>query len=442
MQDSQTGMGKVVIASSLGTVLEWYDFILYGTAAAVVFNTLFFPNYDPVVGTILAFATYGVGFAARPVGGVVCGHFGDKIGRKPMLIFTLTIMGVATALMGLLPTYESVGILAPILLVTLRFAQGFATGGEWGAAASMIIEYAPPGRRGFYGSFLAVAFSIGVLLSTGIFALVRTMPEAAFLVWGWRIPFLLSLVLVVVGIFIRLRITESPVFEEVRDTNTESRMPVIQAITKYPRSVLVIIGTRLTENGIYYVFTVFALTYASQELGVEGAFLNGILIASVVAAVTAPIFGSLSDRIGRRPIYAIGAVFIGLFSLPFFWLIQTEVTAIIWLALTLAILAHTAMNAVRGSFFSELFGTRVRYSGVSVGNELSSVIAGGLTPFIATLLYAVSGRQLWPVVAVMIVYVLITLLSLRVAEETFRKDISEPEEEEKAAIAHEGTSSS
>jgi MFS family permease len=260
---------QVAAASFIGTTIEWYDFFLYGTAAALVFNRLFFPEFSPLAGTLPAFSTYAVGFVARPVGGIVIGHYGDKIGRKSMLILSLLIMGVATFLIGLLPTYAAIGVAAPILLVVLRLAQGFGVGGEWGGAVVLAVEHAPPGRRGFYGAWPQMGVPAGLLLSTGVFTLFNTLlSDAAFLSWGWRVPFLLSVVLVAVGLFIRLRIVETPAFQRVKDTGSEARMPIVEAIRTHPRNVLLAMGMRIAENGVFYVFTVFSLTYGAQVLKV------------------------------------------------------------------------------------------------------------------------------------------------------------------------------
>jgi MFS transporter, MHS family, shikimate and dehydroshikimate transport protein len=307
----RSSIRQVAAASFIGTTIEWYDFFLYGTAAALVFNKLFFPEFSPLAGTLLAFSTYAVGFLARPIGGIVIGHYGDKIGRKSMLILSLLIMGIATFLIGLLPTYNAIGVAAPILLVILRLAQGFGVGGEWGGAVVLAVEHAPPGKRGFYGAWPQMGVPAGLLLSTGVFTLFNaSLSDAAFLSWGWRVPFLLSIVLVAVGLFIRLRIMETPAFQRVKDTRSEARMPVIEVIRTHPRNVLLAMGMRIAENGVFYVFTVFSLTYGTQVLGVpRTTVLIGVLIAAAVGLFAMPYFGWLSDRVGRRPLYLGGAAF-------------------------------------------------------------------------------------------------------------------------------------
>src|SRR3712207_2605342 len=301
-EGQRVSIRQVAFASMIGTTVEWYDFFLYGTAAALVFNQLFFPEYDPLTGTLLAFGTYAVGFFARPVGGIVAGHYGDKIGRKAMLVLTLLIMGGATFLIGLLPTYESIGIWAPILLLFMRLLQGFGIGGEWGGAVLMAVEHSPANRRGFYGSWPQIGVPAGLLLANLVFLLVnRSMSEEAWLAWGWRIPFLLSIILIGVGMFIRLRISETPAFNRVRETNTEASMPIVDVLRTYPKQVLQAMGMRIAENGAFYVFSVFVLTYVTESLGMESSTAQtGVLIAAAIGLCSLPFWGWLSDRIGRR----------------------------------------------------------------------------------------------------------------------------------------------
>ena len=426
----------VIVSSFIGTTIEWYDFFLYGTAAALVFNQLFFPSFEPLAGTLAAFGTYAVGFAARPLGGVVFGHYGDKIGRKAMLVLALLIMGVATFLMGLLPTYESIGVMAPILLVALRFVQGIGVGGEWGGAVLMAVEHSPRGRRGYYGSWPQMGVPAGLLLANLVFfASSSYIPEEQFLAWGWRIPFLVSIVLVGVGLFIRLRLLETPAFQQVQESGTEAPMPIIDVLRTYPKNVLLAMGMRIAENGTFYVLTVFVLAYVAGQLGLDqNTGLIGVLIAAALGLFTIPLFGMLSDKIGRRRVYLIGAVFSLVFAFPFFWMLNTGSSVLIWLAIVLGVnIGHDAMYGPQAAFFSELFGTRVRYSGASLGYQLASVLAGGLSPLIATALLGYYG---WPAVALYTAgMAVITVVATYLAAETFQGDIFEDQPEEHQLMA-------
>jgi MFS transporter, MHS family, shikimate and dehydroshikimate transport protein len=417
---------KVAIASFIGTTIEWYDFFLYGTASALVFGRLFFPNYDPLTATLASFGTYAVGFVARPIGGVVCGHYGDRIGRKSMLVLTLLIMGVATFLIGLLPTYEQIGIWAPALLIVLRLAQGFGVGGEWGGAVLMAVEHSPHGRRGFYGSWPQVGVPAGLLLSTAVFWQASKLPEAALFAWGWRVAFLASILLVGVGLYIRLAVVEPPAFTEIKRTSTTARAPILDALRDHPRGVLLAMGARIAENGAFYIYTVFILTYATQpRIGLSrGAVLTAVALAAIGEMVAIPFFGWLSDRIGRRPVYLFGALFTALFAFPFFRLVETGRPAWVVLAVVAALVGgHAAMYGPQASFFSELFGTRVRYSGASLGYQLASVIAGGLSPLIATELLRRTGAS-WPIALFIIAMAAITAVSVALATETAHNEIA------------------
>lgn len=418
---------RVVIASFIGTTIEWYDFFLYGTAAALVFNKLFFPSLELQQGTMAAFATYAVGFFARPVGGIVFGHFGDRIGRKSMLVTTLMLMGVATVLIGLLPTYNQIGIWAPLLLVSLRFIQGFGVGGEWGGAVLMAVEHGEAGKRGFYASWVQAGVPVGLLLATGVFKIASSsMDESAFLSWGWRIPFLLGVLLLGVGMFIRMKIIESPVFTEAQaraDTEKASpKIPILAVLRDHPRNVLLAMGARFAENAFFYIFTVLILSYGSLQLGMEKAdMLNAVLIGSAVQLFVIPWFGALSDRLGRRPVYLGGALFLALFAFPFFWMVDTRQPVLVVLAVVIGLIGHAAMYGPQAAFFSELFGTRVRYSGASLGYQLASPLAGGLAPLIATELLARHSGQSWPVAVYLLIMAAITLVSVWLAEETNKK---------------------
>jgi MHS family shikimate/dehydroshikimate transporter-like MFS transporter len=426
--ESQTPIRRVVLASFIGTTIEWYDYFIYGTAAALVFNKLFFPELDSFTGTIAAFGTFAVGFFARPIGGLVFGHYGDKLGRKNMLVTTLVLMGVATFLIGCLPTHASIGIAAPILLVVLRFIQGFGVGGEWGGAVLMAVEHGHKGRRGFFGSCAQAGVPIGLLLATGVFTLLNSqLTDAQFLAWGWRVPFLIGILLLGVGLYIRLAILESPLFTKLQKREPERPAPIREVLTKYPRNVLIAMGARFAENASFYIFTVFIYAYAKNHLQLDRqVILNAILVASAAQFIAVPCFGALSDRVGRRPVYIFGAVFTALFAMPFFLLVETQSPALITLAMVLAIaVGHAAMYGPQAAFFSELFGTRVRYSGVSLGYQLASPFAGGLAPIIAALLLKWSDGNPWPVAVYLVFTSLITLTAIRFAKETVNTDLSD-----------------
>lgn len=412
----------VALASLIGTTVEWYDFFLYGTAAALVFNRLYFPTFDPLAGTLAAFGTYAVGFAARPIGGIVIGHYGDRIGRKAMLVLTLVIMGAATFGIGLLPTYAQIGPWAAVGLVVLRLAQGFGVGGEWGGAVLMAVEHAPADRRGFYGSWPQLGVAAGLLLSTGVFALFARLPEAQFLSWGWRVPFLISILLVAIGLIIRVRLAETPAFARVKETGAAVRQPIVEVLRAHPREVLLAIGARFAENGAFYVYTVFSLVYGTQKVGLDRqTVLMGILIASGSAMFAIPLAGALSDRFGRRPVYLFGAIMTALFAYPFFALLDTGSPPLVWLALVIALVScHAPMYGPQAAFFSELFGARVRYSGASLGAQLSSVLAGGLSPFVATALLPYGRVAL---AGYLVAMALVTIFSVLIASETRHYDI-------------------
>jgi MHS family shikimate/dehydroshikimate transporter-like MFS transporter len=433
-QGDTQSLRQVALASFVGTTIEWYDFFLYGTAAALIFDKLFFPSVDPTIGTLAAFATFGVGFAARPLGGIVFGHFGDRAGRKSMLVISLLIMGIATACIGVLPSYASIGIAAPIILVVLRLAQGLGVGGEWGGAVLMSVEHAPKGKRGLFGSFPQMGVPAGLFLSTVIFALMQAgTSEAQFEAWGWRIPFLFSIVLVGVGLFIRMRIMESPAFQQVKDSGTEAPKPIVDVVKTQPREVLVAMGMRIAENGVFYVFTVFVLAYGEDTLELsKGTMLTGVAIAAAVGLGTIPLWGFLSDRMGRKPLYMAGAVFSTLFAFPFFAMVDTKEPILIWLAIVLGVnVGHDLMYGPQAAYYAEMFGTRVRYSGASLGYQLASVLSGGFAPLIAAALLAANGGDPTLVAIYMVVMGVITVVATAFARETYRDDIEEARPEER-----------
>jgi MFS transporter, MHS family, shikimate and dehydroshikimate transport protein len=426
--EDKQNLRKVVTASFIGTTIEWYDFFLYGTAAALVFNELFFPDAEPIIGTLAALATYAVGFAARPLGGIVFGHYGDRIGRKSMLVLSLLIMGLATFLIGCLPTHATIGVAAPVLLVVLRFAQGIGVGGEWGGAVLMSVEHAPKGKRGFFGAWPQMGVPAGLLLSTGVFTVMQNVTtEEQFMAWGWRVPFLISIVLVAVGLFIRLRVMESPAFQEVKDTDTASEKPLADLVRTHKRDVLTAMGMRIAENGTFYVITVFILSYGEEALGLgKNTMLTGVMIAAALGLFTIPFYGWLSDRVGRKTLYMGGAVFSLVFAFPFFMLVDTKEPVLIWLAIVLGInVGHDLMYGPQAAYFSELFGTRVRYTGASVGYQLASVFAGGFAPLISVALLAAADDKPTYVAIYMSVMALITVIATAFARETYRQDLAD-----------------
>ncbi|MGV9303655.1 MULTISPECIES: MFS transporter [unclassified Nonomuraea] len=415
---------KIVAASLIGTTIEWYDFFLYGSAAALVFNKLFFPESDPLTGTLLAFLTYAVGFVARPLGGLVFGHFGDRLGRKTLLVISLLMMGIATFLIGCLPTHAAIGAGAPVLLTALRLVQGFALGGEWGGAVLIVSEHGDSSRRGFWASWPQAGAPGGNLLATGVLALLAAFQsDEAFLSWGWRVPFLLSGVLVLIGLWIRLSISESPVFQQAPPL--EDKTPLAAVLKYHWRDVLIAIGARMAENISFYLITVFVITYGTTVVKLDKpTILNAVLIASAIHFVTIPLWGALSDRVGRRPMYLVGAAGVGVWIFAFFPLINTGGFLAITLAVTVGLLFHGMMYGPQAAFFSELFGTRMRYTGVSIGAQLSAIVAGALAPIIAVKLLQDFGTWV-PIAVYLAAAAALTLFAVYAARETQGSDLAE-----------------
>ncbi|ETT28250.1 permeases of the major facilitator superfamily [Rhodococcus aetherivorans] len=400
---------RAAFGSFVGAVIDWYDFILYGLVAALVFNKEFFPNVSPAIGTLAAFATFGVGFLFRPLGGVVFGHFGDRLGRKRMLVLTIVIMGSATALIGLLPSFASIGWWAPVLLVTLRAVQGFAVGGEWGGAALMAVESAPPKKKALYSSGVQVGYSVGLILATGFVMLMSSVTtDEAFTQWGWRVPFVASIVLVAFGLWVRSSVEESQEFtEKVERLEAElgeqsrKRIPLVEALTKHPKAFLQIIGLRFVELFSMYIVTTFALSYSTNELGMERSFmLNVGLLVGALGMVTIPLFAWLSDRYGRRRVYMLGSALGAVCAFPFFAMLEGgSMIGTVIFAVLLVNIAHDMVVSVQQPLFTEMFGAEYRYSGAGVGYQVASAVGGGFTPFIAAALVTVSGGS-WHLVAV------------------------------------------
>ena len=422
---------KVVGASMSGTTVEWYDFFLFGVAAALVFPQVFFPEQDPVAGTLLSLGTFAVGFIARPVGGLVFGHYGDKIGRKKLLVISLLMMGLATFAIGLLPGYATIGLAAPILLVLLRLIQGFALGGEWGGAVLIVSEHGSPRHRGFWASWPQAGAPAGQLLAQAVLVvLAAVLTEAAFLAWGWRIAFLLSAVLVLIGLYVRLAVEESPMFRAAQARAAEraaagnkDEMPILDVLRLYPREVLTAMGARFAENVSYYIFTIVIATYVTRQLGLTSSFVLGaVLIGAAVHLVTIPMWGALSDRVGRRPVYMLGAAGVGVWAFAFIALVDTGSFPLTVVAVIGGLVFHGAMYGPQAAFLSELFGTKVRYSGVSIGYQLASIFAGGLAPLIAVWLLSVTGTG-YAIAAYVAVAGLISIAAVASYQETGKRDL-------------------
>lgn len=379
------------ISSMVGTTIEWYDFFIYGAAAALIFNKLFFPNLDPLMGVMAAFATYAVGFIGRPLGGIVFGHFGDKIGRKAMLLTTLIMMGIPTVLIGLLPTYESIGYWATVCLVILRFIQGMAMGGEWGGAVLMAVEHAPEGGKGFWGSLPQASAGGGLMLASIALGLVSMLPEASLFSWGWRLPFLASIVLLGVGWYIRVKVPESPDFEKVKEQAKEIKVPAFQVFKNHPRELLTIIFARAAENAWFYIASTFALAYTTTVLGIPR---QDILFATICGGglimVMTPLLGLLSDKVGQRNMFMFGLFVLALYSYPFFSLLNTKDPVLVWTAIVVAIgVVFPIMYAPQSQLFARQFPAEIRYSGISISVQFAGVIGGGLAPLIATKLLSI-----------------------------------------------------
>ena len=381
------------LASMMGTTIEWYDFFLYGTAAALIFNKIFFPSFDPLTGTLAAFATYSVGFFARPLGGVIFGHYGDKIGRKSMLLITLLLMGVPTILIGLIPSYEQIGYWAAVLLVLMCFLQGIAVGGEWGGAVLMAVEHAPDGKKGFFGSLPQAGVAPGLILSSLAMGAVASLPEADMLAWGWRLPFLASVVLLLVGWFIRVKVAESPDFEQMKEKGAKVEVPVAEVLKHHRRALLVVVGARLAEVTWFYTVVTFSLAYATGTLGIaRSVMLDATIWGAAVALFTMPLFGMLGDKIGHKWVFMVGTLGILACAPVFFHLLGTRDTGWIILAVCLAVgLVYACLYGPEGTLFSSQFPAEVRYTGISLAVQVSGAIGGGLAPIVATWLLAKGG---------------------------------------------------
>jgi len=432
-------LASTIFASTIGTVVEWYDFILYATAAALIFNHLFFPQFDPTTGIIASFATYTVGFLVRPLGGIVFGWMGDRIGRKPVLMLTLMMMGVSTTLIGFLPTYDSIGVWAPIFLLLLRVVQGLGAGAEYAGAVVMAGEIAAD-RRGLFASLPAAAVDVATILAAGVFALFTLLPEDAFMSWGWRIPFLLSGLVLFLGVYIRRKVPESPEFVQVKEERRDTKLPVLEVLRNHPRTMLAAMGANLAPN-LSYVFQTFTLAYATSKLGFSREIiLTGVMLSSAFGAVMCVVFGALSDRFGRVPIMAMGSAAAAIYSLFYFQLLGAGTP---WTAVVLIIIGHAigarSSFGVQPAFYCDIFPTEVRYSAIAFAREVTGAIFVGPLPLVATALVGWYG-SVWPVAVITALYCLITLVSVlwvnKARELDARSSLNRPASEPEANSAY------
>ncbi|HBY4813796.1 TPA: MFS transporter [Klebsiella pneumoniae] len=427
MSTQKKSMKGVAAASLVGSALEWFDYFLYGTAAALVFNEIMFPKGHHFVSTILAFSTLALGFVVRPFGAIYFGQLGDKIGRKKVLVITLLLMGSATTLIGFVPTYETAGVWAPIMLVCLRLIQGFGAGAEFGGAAILTAESAPVNKRGFYSSFPGVGVYIGLLLSAGTFAVLTQLPKDIFLGWAWRIPFLFSALLVVVALLIRMKLSETAAFEKLAESGTVSKSPLRDLVKTEKKSLFVVAGSQVAQSGVSYVYQTFVIAYIVGTLHMAPSVGPvAVAVAATFAMFTTPMFGALSDKFGRKAIYMFGAVFSALFAFPFFWLVNTGTTWGVVVAMTLGVgIGVAAMLGTQGAFFSEVFPSKVRFSGLSLGREISAAASGGIAPLAAVLLSGMADGASWPVACLAVAMSVITMIAVWFAPETHRLDLTQ-----------------
>jgi MHS family shikimate/dehydroshikimate transporter-like MFS transporter len=419
-------MRTTMLSAIVGTAVEWYDFYLYATAAAVIFNKIFFPSYSHLVGTLLAYSTFAIGFFVRPLGGIVFGRLGDRIGRKRVLVITLLLMGASTTAMGLLPTYSQVGILAPILLALLRAVQGFGSGAEYAGAVLMSIEYAPPDRRGLFGAIPYIGVAAGLLLSLGSFSWASNLPAAQFDSWGWRVPFLLSSLVVAFGILLRSTLHETPVFDLLKQRGQTSTSPIRDLFKVARREIFCAWGARLGDNSLAYIYESFVIVYVTQQLGIAKPRIMGALMASAAAQfITVPFFGWVSDRVGRKPVYLGGALLSGLFVFPFFTMLRAQSTFLLYAAVfAVSAVAKIMMTSAQSAWFAEMFPSRLRFTGFTLAREVTSPISGGIAPIIATALLAAGNGSPHLVAWYVVALSAITVVSVALGPETRGCDLS------------------
>ena len=424
---TETVSKRVLWASLIGSSIEWFDYFLYGTVAALVFNQLFFPAEDPAVGTMLAFASFALSFFIRPFGGIIFSHIGDRIGRKKTLVLTLGLMGGATVLMGLLPTYQAIGIAAPILMVLLRLVQGLGLGGEWGGAMLLAVEYAPKERRGFFGSVPQMGVTIGMLLATLALTVMSMLPDDVFLSWGWRVPFVLSAVLVFVGLWIRKGIDETPSFKKNQAAGNVVAVPLLETLKHHKREVLIAVGAKFVETAPFYIMSTFIVYYATKELGFSRTqALNAVTVATVVTTLLIPLMGALSDRIGRKTVYIAGVLMMMAYAFPYFWLLQTRSFGMLILATVIGLgVIWAPTTAVLGTMFSEIFKSNVRYTGITLGYQIGAALAGGTAPLVATFLLAKFDHSYVPIALYIIFTGLVSLVAIAAVSERSGRQLDE-----------------
>lgn len=418
---------RVLIASLVGSSIEWFDYFLYGTVAALVFNQLFFVTEDPTVGLLLAYASFALAFFIRPFGGIIFSHIGDRIGRKKTLVLTLSLMGVATFGMGLLPTYQAIGIWAPILLITLRLVQGLGIGGEWGGALLLAVEYAPPEKRGLYGSIPQMGVTIGMFMGTIALWLMTMLPEESFITWGWRVPFILSALLVVFGLWIRKGIDETPEFKKVQESGEIPKLPIVDTLKYHWREVLIAIGAKVVETAPFYIFSTFVVSYATTNLEFTRTnTLTAVMIATVVTTILIPVMGNLSDKVGRKKLYVTGTVAMALFAFPYFWMLQQGSVALLIIATVIGLgIIWAPITAVLGTMFSEIFDAKIRYTGISLGYQIGAALAGGTAPLVATALLVRFDNSYIPVAIYIIFTALISLVAIWAVKDRSRQQLDQ-----------------
>jgi metabolite-proton symporter len=416
---------RVLMASLVGSSIEWFDYFLYGTVAALVFNQLFFVTEDPTVGLLLAYASFALAFFIRPFGGIIFSHIGDRIGRKKTLVLTLSLMGVATFGMGLLPTYQAIGVWAPILLITLRLVQGLGIGGEWGGALLLAVEYAPPEKRGLYGSIPQMGVTIGMFMGTIALWLMTMLPEELFMTWGWRVPFILSALLVIFGLWIRKGIDETPEFKKVQESGEVPKLPIVDTLKYHWREVLIAIGAKVVETAPFYIFSTFVVSYATANLEfTRTSTLTAVMIATVVTTILIPVMGNLSDKVGRKRLYVAGSVAMALFAFPYFWLLQQGSVALLIIATVIGLgIIWAPITAVLGTMFSEIFDVKIRYTGISLGYQIGAAVAGGTAPLVATALLVRFDNSYIPVAIYIIFTAVISLVSIWAVKDRSRQQV-------------------